>query len=103
MDRKIFIRQHQPPPNIHQQHHQFTAMPPRGQMIMFQTQPPPSSSIQQDVNNFQNLNQINMTRFNVPRGMMMSGNTNNSNNTNNDVLGSGNFQQQPQQKFRQQW
>lgn len=67
-------------------------MSPRGQMIMFQTQPPPSTNVpalHQDANNFQG-----MTRYNVPREMMMP--------TNNDV-GSANFHQQQQQKFQQHW
>lgn len=77
---------------------------PRGQMIMFQTQPPPSTNVSaqhQDLNNFQGMNQTNMTRYNVPREMMMPG----SNNSNNDILGNPNFhqQQQQQQKFQQHW
>lgn len=81
---------------------------PRGQMIMFQTQPPPpstnasNSAQHQDAHNFQGMNQINMTRYNVPREMMMPGN-NSSNN--NDILGSSNFNQQQQQqpRFQQHW
>lgn len=88
-----FIRQQQPPPNMQQQFGNI-----RPQMMMFQPPPPSNVPMQQDLNaaNFQNKNQMN--RFNAPRGgMTMPG------NGNNEILNNVNFQQQQQQRFRQQW
>lgn len=109
----IHHQQHQPPPSI-----QFNQL--REQMIMYQNQPPPPPSSIQDMNSFQNSNNnnsnnnfaatqqvINVNRFNVPRGNMMmmmpmaSGNV--GSDSGNMISGSGNFQQQQQPRFRQQW
>lgn len=77
-------------------------------MLMYQTQMPPPTIQQQhqDLSMLQNQNanfvqQLNINRFNVPRGMIVQMNTLNENAAN--LTGNANFQQQGQPRYRPQW
>lgn len=99
----IFIQQ--PPPTF--QFSQARGMVP--QMLMYQTQIPPPTIQQQQQQDFhvlQNNNtnfvqQLNINRFNVPRGMILQMNTVNENAT--SLAANANFSQQGQPRFRPQW